>query len=230
MRISVAAISAALALAAPSLFALPALAQNAPANPAVAGVIQSFDGKTLMLKGNDGSMVTAALAPDARITLSVKKTLADIKPGDFIASGGTKGPDGKIHANEIRIFSAPGGEGQFPMAQPGQVMTNATVKEIQTDATVKTVASAGGVPTIRLSFHGAGAPGSANCTGRSSDAPGGAGKGCVGETEFDVPANVPVVAQMPGDASMLKPGAKASVNVAKGADGSMMAARVNLLP
>jgi len=224
MRVTIAAICAAI------LFATPALAQNAgaPANPPVAGVIQSFDGKTLSIKTGDGSVIAASLAPDARITLAVKKTVADIKPGDFIASGGTRGPDGKIHANEIRIFTAPGGEGQFPMSAPGQVMTNATVKEVMTDATVKQVGSAGGTPTIRLSFHGAGAPGTPNCTGRSSDAPGGAGKGCTGETEFDVPANTPVVAQMPGDASMLKPGAKASMNVAKAGDGTSAATRVTI--
>jgi hypothetical protein len=220
-------------LAAMVIVATPALissswAQNAAPTPPVAGVVQSFDGKTLTLKKDDGSLVAASLAPNVRITLSVKKTLADIKPGDFIASGGTRGPDGKIHANEIRIFSAPGGEGQFPMTQPGMVMTNATVKEVMTDATVKKVASADGVPVIRLSFHGAGAPGAANCTGRASDAPGGAGTGCTGETEFDVPANVPVVAQLPGDPSMLKPGAKASMTVTKGADGAMAAARVTV--
>ena len=219
-------------LCAAILLATPALAQNAgpggPANPPVAGVIQSFDGKTLTIKAADGSVIAASLAPDARITVSVKKTVADIKPGDFVASGGTRGPDGKIHANEIRIFSAPGGEGQFPMSAPGQVMTNATVKEIMTDATVKQVGSAGGRPTIKLSFHGAGAPGAANCTGRSSDAPGGAGKGCMGDTEFDVPANTPVVAQIPGDPSALKAGAKASMSVAKGADGSASATRVTV--
>jgi hypothetical protein len=225
MRVTIAAMCTAILFA-----AAPALAQNSggPANPPVAGVIQSFDGKTLRIKTGDGSVIAASLAPDARITLAVKKTVADIKPGDFIASGGTRGPDGKIHANEIRIFTAPGGEGQFPMSAPGQVMTNATVKEIMTDATVKQVGSAGGMPTIRLSFHGAGAPGAANCTGRSSDAPGGAGKGCTGETEFDVPANTPVVAQMPGDASMLKPGAKASMNVAKAVDGPSAASRVTI--
>jgi len=228
MRISAPAICAAVLLAAP------VMAQNAapggPANPPVAGTIQSFDGKVLTIKTADGSAVAATLAPNVRLTTSVKKTLADIKPGDFIASGGTKGPDGKIHANEIRIFSAPGGEGQFPMSQPGQVMTNATVKEVMTDATVKQVGSAGGLPVIKLSFHGAGAPGAANCTGRSSDAPGGDGKGCVGETEFDVPANVPVVAQLPGDVSMLKPGAKASMNIAKGPDGSASAVRITVMP
>lgn len=224
MRIFVSTICAAF------LAAAPALAQTTtpslPFSPPVTGTIQSFDGKVLTLKAADGSVVAAALASNARIILAVKKTLADIKPGDFIASGGTKGPDGKIYANEIRIFSAPGGEGQFPMSQPGQVMTNARVTQVMTNATVKQVGSSGGAPVIKLSFHGAGAPGSPSCTGRAADAPGGVGKGCVGETEFEVPANVPVVAQLPGDVSMLKPGAAASVNLTKSADGKASAVRV----
>jgi hypothetical protein len=194
----------------------------------VNGVVQSFDGKMLSVKLADGSVTSAALAPNARIQLSVKASLADIKPGDFIASGGTRGPDGKIHANEIRIFSAPGGEGQFPMSQPGQVMTNATVKEVMTDATVKQVGSAGGLPVIKLSFHGAGAPGTANCTGRAADAPGGDGKGCTGETEFDVPANVPVTRLSAADASAIKPGVKASISVSKGPDGTSSATRLTI--
>jgi hypothetical protein len=216
----------------PVMFALlvlaqPVLAQNTnPANPP-AGIIQSFDGKVLTIKMGDGKIVAAPLASDVRLIVSVRKTLADIKPGDFVASGGTKGPDGKLHANEIRIIAAPtpAGEGQFPMAQPGQVMTNATVKQVMTDATVKQVGSAGGLPMIKLSFHGAGAPGAANCTGHSSDAPGGVGKGCTGDTEYDVPANVPVVAWLEGNLSMLKPGARANMTVANGTG-----TRVILLP
>jgi hypothetical protein len=199
------------------LLTAPVLAQGVPgpASPPVAGTVKSFDGKMLEVSATSGGAVSVAVTPATRIILTVPKTVADIKPGDFIASGGTRGPDGVLRANEIRIFSAPGGEGQFPMAQPGQTMTNATVKQVMTDATVKQVGG-GKAPVIKLSFHGAGAPGSANCTGRSADAPGGAGKGCIGETEFEVPANVKVVAQLPGDVSMLKPGAKVSVGTANG--------------
>lgn len=222
-------ISATLATA---LIAAPAFAQQgpprAPATPPVAGIIQSFDGKILTLKLDDGSLGSATLAPNVMINHNAKRTLADIKPGDFIASGGTRGPDGKIHANEIRIFSGVRGEGQFPMAKPDQVMTNATVKEVMTNATVKQVGTSSGVPVIKLSFHGDAAPGAANCTGRAADAPGGPGTGCVGETEFEVPANTPVVATLPGDVSMLKPGAKASVNLMQAADGSMSATRITI--
>jgi len=196
-----------------------------PATPPVAGVVKTFDGKTLVVTAKDGSTLTAMVSSTTRITNNVPKTVADIKPGDFIASGGTRGPDGVLRADEIRIFPAPAGEGQFPMAQPGQTMTNATVTQVMTNATVQQVGGSG-APVIKLTFHGAGAPGSANCTGRAADATGGAGAGCVGETQFEVPANVPVVAMLPGDPSMLKPGVKVNVNIMTAPDGTVSAARI----
>jgi hypothetical protein len=199
-----------------------------PATPPVVGIVQSFDGKTVVVKAKDGTDLPISVPANVNISFSAKRTLADIKPGDFIASGGTRGPDGKIRANEIRIFSGVRGEGQFPMAQPNQVMTNATVTQVMTNATVTQVGGAAGAPVIKLSFHGAGAPGSPACTGHSSDAPGGVGTGCVGETEFEVPADIPVVATLPGDLSMLKAGAKASIGVTVSPEGSATATRITI--
>src|SRR6478672_10892739 len=136
-----------------ALGATPALAQ-AKSGPPVAGVIRSFDGKTVSLTGNDGKPFDVLLAPTTRILVSVPRTLADIKPGDFIASAGTRGADGMLRATEIRIFPAPAGEGQFPMTKPGQTMTNATVRQVITSATVKQVSS-GQTTVLKLSFHGA---------------------------------------------------------------------------
>jgi hypothetical protein len=203
--------------------------QRPPGTPAVPGVISSFDGKTLVVAAKDGSTLNAVVSSTTRIMVNAPRTLADIKPGDFIASGGTRGPDGVLRANEIRIFAAPAGEGQFPMAQPGQTMTNATVTQVMTNATVEKVGG-NGAPVIKLSFHGAGAPGSADCTGRAADAPGGAGTGCMGETQFEVPANVAVVAVLPGDPSMLKPGAKVAVNTMTAPDGTVSAVRIAITP
>jgi hypothetical protein len=218
-----------------TLSGVPLLAQapRGPQTPPVVGVVKSFDGKTVVVTTKDGADAPITVPATVMVSFNAKRTLADIKPGDFVASGGTRGPDGVIRANEIRIFSGVRGEGQFPMAGPNQVMTNATVtqvtsQQVMTNATVKQVGSAGGTPVIKLSFHGAGAPGSPACTGRAADAPGGAGSGCVGETEFEVPANVAVVAQLPGDVGMLKPGAKASVNVMVSADGVATAQRITI--
>lgn len=115
------------------LVALPAVAQNPP--PAgtptrIRGAVEKLDGNTLAVKTKDGQSVTVALADNVVIQYLVKKSLADIKTGDFLASTGVKGTDGKIHAIEVRIFpkATPDGGRQFAW-DLGQdsVMTNATV-------------------------------------------------------------------------------------------------------
>jgi hypothetical protein len=123
----------ALAAAVISLFTLQALAQTpAPdGTPTrVRGTVDKLDGQNLMVKSRDGQSVTFALAPDVEVLALEKKTLADIKPGDFVASTGVKDKDGKIHAIEARIFpkATPDGGRQFAWdLMPDSVMTNATV-------------------------------------------------------------------------------------------------------
>ncbi|MBV9199582.1 MAG: hypothetical protein JO320_06165 [Alphaproteobacteria bacterium] len=75
-----------------TLFVLPALAQNlSQGTPArVRGVVDKLDGQTLTVKSREGEVLTIALAPDVTIQTFVKKSLADIKPGDFVASTGIK--------------------------------------------------------------------------------------------------------------------------------------------
>jgi hypothetical protein len=43
----------------------------------------------------DGTMPTAHVTSATWISISVRKAVTDIKPGDFIASGGTIGREGK---------------------------------------------------------------------------------------------------------------------------------------
>ncbi len=111
-----------------ALLALPALAQSTPAR--IRGTIDKLDGQVLSVKQRDGQITTVTLAPGAAIEILVKRSLADIKPGDFVASTGIKGKDGKIHAIEVRIFpkATPDGGRQFAWdLSPDSVMTNATV-------------------------------------------------------------------------------------------------------
>ena len=114
-----------------ALIAMPAFAQAPPAAaPArIRGTVDKLDGQALTVKQRDGQIVTVTVAPNAVQTL-VKKSLADIKPGDFVASTGIKDKDGKIHAIEVRIFpkAEPNGGRQFAWdLSPDSVMTNATV-------------------------------------------------------------------------------------------------------
>jgi hypothetical protein len=133
------------------LVALPAFAQNPP--PAgtptrIRGTVEKLDGNTLAVKAKDGQSVTVALADNVVIQYLVKKSLADIKTGDFLASTGMKGTDGKIHAIEVRIFpkATPDGGRQFAW-DLGQ-------DSVMTNATVGTVTQTPNGPLVHVSFTG----------------------------------------------------------------------------
>ncbi|HEV2189691.1 MAG TPA: hypothetical protein VGR70_20950 [Stellaceae bacterium] len=117
------------------IVALPALAQDAPKGTPirVRGAVDKLDGNTLTVKTKDGPTATVALANDVLVFAMAKITLADIKPGDAVASTGIKGADGKMHAIEVRVLPKPFADGgrQFPWdLMPDSVMTNATVGTI----------------------------------------------------------------------------------------------------
>src|SRR6516165_7566200 len=180
-----------------ALFAIPALAQNPPEGTPtrVRGVVEKLNGQTLAVKSREGDVVTIALAPDVAIETLVKKTLADIKPGDFVASTGIKDKDGKIHAIEVRIFpkATPDGGRQFAWdLMPDSVMTNATVGTV-------TKAAQGAV--LHVTFTG-------------------------GESEYSIGPDVPILANAPGDMSLLKPGTAVFVIALKKPDGTVTAARL----
>jgi hypothetical protein len=123
----------ALAAAVIVLAVWPAIAQTPPPDGTptrIRGTVEKLDAQNLTVKSRDGQSLSVALAPDAEVLILVKKTLADIKPGDFVASTGVKDKDGKIHAIEVRIFpkATPDGGRQFAWdLTPDSVMTNATV-------------------------------------------------------------------------------------------------------
>lgn len=176
------------------LLMLPAAAQTPPVR--MAGTVDKLDGNALSVKERDGQNETVTLSADAAIYGIEKRTLGDIKPGDFVASGGVKGTDGKIHAVELRIFpeSLRGtGEGQRPWSQrPDGIMTNATVGQVSQTAD-------SGV--LHVTYKG-------------------------GESEFSVDPGTPIVAYVAADRGLLKPGAAVLIFAQKQGDGSLTASRV----
>jgi len=112
-----------------ALFALPVFGQGQQAR--ILGTIDSFNGQILVVKSQDGQVTSITVPPDLRVMANAKAGLADIKPGDFVGSAADKGPDGKLHAEEVHIFpeSMRGtGEGHRPMGpDPNRTMTNGTV-------------------------------------------------------------------------------------------------------
>jgi hypothetical protein len=176
-------------------FVVPALAQTPPAAPPtrVRGMIEKVDGDNLTVKARDGATVKVAVTATTRIQSLVKKSLADVKVGDFLASTGMKGTDGKIHAIEVRIFpeATPDGGRQFAWdLGSDSVMTNATVG---------TVAEAPQGKLVHVKFKD-------------------------GESEYSIGPEVPILAPVPGDKSLLKPGLAVFLAGPKGADDTVTAA------
>lgn len=119
------------------LLALPAAAQNPLAQAApsegtttrIRGTIETLDGKTLRVNSRDGQQMTIGLADNFTVVGVARRSLADIKAGDYVASTSASGTDGKLHALEIHIFPEAMrgvGEGQRPTdLAPDSLMTNA---------------------------------------------------------------------------------------------------------
>ena len=176
----------------------PALAQTPPAGTPtrIRGTVDKLDGQNLIVTSRDGQTLTIELAANVAVITLVKKSVADIKAGDYVASTGVKGTDGKIHAIEVRIFpeAARGtGEGQYPWdLMPDSIMTNATVGKVD---------QAPQGPVLHVTFKGT-------------------------ESEYIVGPDVPVLANGPGDISLLKPGIAVFVIALKHEDGKLTSARL----
>src|ERR1700733_5910999 len=163
----------------------------------VAGTLDKVEGKTLYIKSASGPL-TLTLADNAVIVARVKATAADIKAGDYVASGGVPQPDGTQKAVELRIFpdSMRGnGDGHRPgwPGAPDGTMTNGAVGQ--------TVTSVDG-PVLTVKFKD-------------------------GEKKLIVGPSVPVQRLEISNSSELKSGAAVAAAAAtKQADGTSGAARV----
>jgi len=182
-----------------ALLILPAGAQQAPQGTPtrIRGAVEKLDGQALTVKSREGQTVTIALADNVAVAYLVKKNVGDIKPGDYIASTGIKGTDGKIHAIEVRIFpeAARGtGEGHYDWdLKPNTKMTNANVEQ--------TVAGVDG-PVLSVKYKD-------------------------GEKKLMVSPETVVVTYVIGDKNDLKPGTKIFVGAGKKqADGTVQTPRV----
>jgi hypothetical protein len=192
--------SSLLIVALAALIAAPALAQTPQPNPPVRirGTVEKLDGHNLTVKSRDGQSMSVTLADNVAVVYLVKKSMADIKSGDYLASTGIKGTDGKIHAIEVRIFPEAlrgAGEGQYPWdLKPDTVMTNATAGEI-------TKAPDGNV--VKVTYKGT-------------------------TSEYTIDPTTPIFTYEQGDTALLVPGAAVFIVAPKKDDGSITAARVTV--
>lgn len=95
------------------------------------GTVTAVTSTSLTLTAADGSTKSATLPKGLVVLERTSATLADIAKGDAMGVTAHRAEGGMLTATEINIFSAElwkiVRKGQFPMQQPGQIMTNALV-------------------------------------------------------------------------------------------------------
>jgi hypothetical protein len=184
-----------LAFAIAATLAVPVLAQE---TVRVRGTIERIDGSTLYVKARDGADLKINLADKPVFTAIIPATLADLKPGTYVGSAATPGPDGGLRAVEVHIFPEAmrgTGEGHRPWDGGAQAtMTNANVETA--------VAGVDG-QVLTLKFKD-------------------------GEKKLLVTRETAIVAFAPGDRAEVKAGTKIFIAAAqKQPDGSLQATRIS---
>ncbi len=181
-----------------------AFAQQQAQTQRISGTIERVDGNTVYGKAADGSAITLRLAQNAAITAVLKATFADIRPGDYVGTGGVPQADGSQKAVELRIFPKPqedGGhfyEGWY--GAPKGTMTNGFVQPVA----VTTVATGGSDPSIVVKYP-------------------------QGEKRIVIPASAHVVRNVFGSKDDLRAGAAFRAQAAtKQPDGAFTASAINV--
>jgi hypothetical protein len=190
------------ALTAPALAQTPPTstppANTPPAGPPVPvrGTVEKLDGQNLTVKSRDGQSVLVVLAPNFTVRAVAPKTIADIKPGDFVASTSIKRPDGTLQAIELHLLSA-----NLRARIEGQTPTDLVPDGLMTNATVAQIVAAPQGQVMKVSYKGK-------------------------EETINVPPGIPIVGYISGDAALLTPGAAVVITARKQPNGSLTAAFV----
>ncbi len=179
--------------------------QQQPQTQRVSGTIERVDGNTIYGKGFDGGAITLKLGDNAAITAVLKATFADIKPGDYVGTGGVPQADGSQKAVELRIFPRPQADGghyyEGWYGAPNGTMTNGFV---QPAGTVGATFAGAGDPSIVVKYP-------------------------QGEKRIVIPANAHIVRNAFGSRDDLKAGAAFRAQAAtKQPDGTYTATAISV--
>ena len=177
-----------------------ALAQAPQGKPVtIRGKISTVEKQALKVTTSAGE-VLVKLPDDVRIGGVEAAQLSDIAAGNYVGTTAVKQADGNLKALEVHIFpeSARGtGEGHRPWdLQPGSTMTNANVEKVEQVAVEKIQ---GQLLTLKYKD---------------------------GEQKIFIPPGTPIVKNVPGDRSLLKPGTGIYIPAVRAEDGTLTATRV----
>ena len=177
------------------VFALVSAVASAQTRMFVRGTITSLDGDVLSVKSRDGKDLKVNLAPKFAVRYAKALTLADIKPGDFIGPASRKRADGTLEAISVQVFT-PDRRGQVP---EGHMPWDLEPGSLMTNATVSGTVAASSGRDLTLEYKG-------------------------GTQKVHVPQGVPIFTALPGDRSMLVPGAYVVIGAQVAPDGTLSAA------
>jgi hypothetical protein len=165
----------------------------------IRGKISAIEKQSLKVTTSAGE-VLVKLPDDVRIGGIEAAQLSDIAAGNYVGATSVKQADGSLKALEIHIFpesSRGTGEGHRPWdLQPGSMMTNANVDKVEQVAVEKVQ---GQLLTLKYKD---------------------------GEQKIFVPPGTPIVKNVSGDRSLLKPGTGVYVAAVRGEDGTLTATRI----
>ena len=161
----------------------------------VRGTITSLDGDVLSVKSRDGKDLKINLAPKFGVRYAKALTLADIKPGDFVGPASRKRADGTLEAISLQVFT-PDRRGQVP---EGHMPWDLEPGSLMTNAIIGGMVQASNGRELTLEYKG-------------------------GSQKVFVPAGVPIFTALPGDRSMLVPGAYVVIGAQVAPDGTLSAA------
>jgi hypothetical protein len=168
-------------------------AASAQEQPAVRirGTIERVDGSIYVVKTREGSEVNVALAPKPQIAGVVKASLSDIKQGSFVGVTAVPQADGSQRALEVHIFPE-----SMRGTGEGHYPWDLRPQSTMTNASVDQLVTAVDGRTLSLKYKD-------------------------GEKKIFVPADVPIVAYVPGDKEDLKVAAKVFIIAVKQPDGTL---------
>jgi hypothetical protein len=166
---------------------------HAQAPARLRATVVSVDANVMTVKTAAGKDVRVQLADNTGITYPRRISMADIKEGDFIGTAAMPGPDGKLVAREVHLF-APAQRGLGEGHNEWDLEPGSTMTNASVAKSVK--ASSGQELTLQYKD---------------------------GAKTVVVPPNIPIVTMMPGDRSLLVPGAFVMVFGTSAPDGTVSA-------
>jgi hypothetical protein len=165
----------------------------------IRGKISAVEKQALKVTTSAGE-VLVKLPDDVRIGGVEAAQLSDIEAGKYVGTTAVKQADGNLKALEVHIFpesSRGTGEGhRLWDLQPGSTMTNANVEKVEQVAVEKIQGQ-----MITLKYKD-------------------------GEQKVFLPPGTPIVRNVPGDRSLLKPGTGVYIPAVRGEDGTLTATRI----